>query len=254
MRRDERFTVEGHARVDLELTAGSITVRAAEAGSITVSIEAGSANDLEVSQMGDAISVRQGRRSRNARVVVDVPVGTDVSVKGVSVQVSARGALGWLRSKTASGDVDVDDVVRLDLAMSSGDARIGIVRDEATFTTTSGDIVVRSVGGRLTASLTSGDIRVDHASGDVDAGTASGDITVSRCDGSAIGIRTVSGDIRVGLPTGIRVDPDIATMSGRVHLPEPARADPSGGLSAVRRPVALRLRSVSGDIRVTRAD
>lgn len=250
MRRDERFTVDGHARIDFELTAGSITVRAAESGSVLVSIDAGSANDLEVSQMGDAVSIRQGRRSRNARVVVDVPVGTDVSVKGVSVQVSARGALGRFRSKTASGDVDVDDVVRLDLAMSSGDARVGIVRDEATFMTTSGDILVRSVGGRLTASLTSGDIRIDSVSGDVDAGTASGDITVSRCDGSVIGIRTVSGDIRVGLPTGIRVDPEIATMSGRVHLPVASPSDPS----AERRPVALRLRSVTGDIRVTRVD
>lgn len=249
MRRDERFTVQGHAQVDLELTAGNITVRAAESGSVLVSVDASGSADLEISQMGDTIAVRQGRRSRNARIVVDVPVGTDVSVKGVSVQVSARGALGSLRSKTASGDVDVDDVVRLDVAMSSGDARVGTVRDEAAFTTTSGDIVVRSVGGRLAASLTSGDIRVDRVDGDVDAGTASGNVTISRCDGSVVAIRTVSGDIRLGLPSGIRVDPQISTMSGRVHLPDGAPRDPA----AARRSVALRLRSVSGDIRVERA-
>ena len=63
-------------------------------------------------------------------------------------------------------------------------------------------------------------------------------------------MKTVSGDITVGLPSGIRVDADINTLSGRTRLPDPAAGDPA----APRRPVRLRLRSVSGNIRVERAD
>jgi len=250
MRRDERFTVDGHVQVEIELTAGSVTIRTSESGTVQVSADTNGSAELDISQMGDTIAVRQGRRSRSARVVLDVPVGTDVSVKGASVGVSARGALGSLRTKTASGDVDAEDVVRLDLSMSSGDARIGVVRDEASITTASGDAVVRSVGGRLQATLASGDLRAESVAGDIEAGTAAGDVVIGRCDGSVVAIRTVSGDIHIGLPGGIRVDPEISTMSGKVRLPDAAPvADPS----VERRPVRLRLRTVSGDIRVDRA-
>ena len=53
-------------------------------------------------------------------------------------------------------------------------------------------------------------------------------------------------DVRIGLPSGIRVEADLSTVSGRASLPDPAAA---GG---DRRPVRLRLKTVSGDIRVER--
>lgn len=253
MRRDERFTVIDHVHIDVELAAGSVLVRTAAAGAVTVSVDAANADDFAIAFLGDTVVVHQGRRSRSARLVIEVPTGSDVSLKGASVDVSARGALGALRSRTASGDIDADDVVRLDVSVASGEARVGLVRTDATFTTTSGDVVVRSVGGRLAAALASGDLRVEHVLGDVDAGTASGDVTLGRCDGAAIAIRTLSGDIRLGLPSGIRVEPEISTLSGRVVLPQAAPAG-SAATGSDRRPVRVRLRSVSGDIRIERAD
>ena len=66
--------------------------------------------------------------------------------------------------------------------------------------------------------------------------------------GASVEIRTVSGDVRLGLPTGIRVEPEITTMSGKVSLPSPAEPTASGE----RRAVKVRLRTVSGDIRIER--
>jgi len=74
-------------------------------------------------------------------------------------------------------------------------------------------------------------------------------VTIRRYTGASVAIRTVSGDVRVGLPSGIRVDPEISTMSGKVSLPPPADATTSGE----RRTVKVRLRTVSGDIRIERA-
>ncbi|MCU1393309.1 MAG: uncharacterized protein JWM34_1737 [Ilumatobacteraceae bacterium] len=249
MRRDERFSVEGHVAIEIDLASGNVTVQAGASGVVSISAEMNGSGDVDVSRMGDMINVRQSRKNRSGRVMIDAPVGTDVTVRGTSVQVSARGALGMLRTRMSSGGLEADDLVRLDTSLSSGHVRVGTVRDEALVSSSSGHIVIRSVGGRLEATSSSGDVRIDRASGDVEAGTASGSVAIDRCDGSTIAVRTVSGNIRVGLPSGIRVEPEISTMSGKVRLPDGSPAAVTGE----RRPVRLRLRSVSGDIRVERA-
>jgi DUF4097 and DUF4098 domain-containing protein YvlB len=128
--------------------------------------------------------------------------------------------------------VEVEDVVRLELSTASGDARIGLVRTNVSGT------------------LASGDVRIQRVGGDIELGTASGDINIGRCDGSSLTIRSMSGDMCIGLPSGIRVEPEISTLSGRVVLPAPAATSAAGERRAVR----LRLKSVSGDIRIERAD
>ena len=75
-------------------------------------------------------------------------------------------------------------------------------------------------------------------------------MSIRRCLGNDIAIKTISGDVTVGLPSGIRVHPDIATLSGRTTLPAPGAVAPVDAGS--RREVRLRLRTVSGDIRVER--
>jgi hypothetical protein len=57
--------------------------------------------------------------------------------------------------------------------------------------------------------------------------------------------------VTIGLPAGIRVEPDISTLSGRTRLPEQSSAAPT---DAPRRSVRLKLRTVSGDIEISRVD
>jgi DUF4097 and DUF4098 domain-containing protein YvlB len=254
VRRDESFEVDQHVVIHIDLPAGNILVRAGASGVVGVAIDASAPESMEVAQIGDDITIRAGRRSRSARIAVDAPVGSDVTIKGASVDVVARGALGALRLRTASGDVRADDLVRADVTLASGDARLDMVRHDAAITTTSGDITVGSVGGRLAGSLASGDLRADTVVGDVEVETASGDVTIQRCDGSSVAVRSVSGDVRLGLPAGIRVEPEISTLSGKVTLPDPGGRDPAGNdAGVVRRSVRVRLRTVSGDIRIHRA-
>jgi len=249
VRRDQSFTVGQHVVIDVELPSGSVHIIAGQGGTVSLSVDGSTPDALDISQVGDSIAIRAKRRGRSARLAIDVPVGTDVNVKGASVDIVARGALGALRIRSASGDVRGDDVVRADVTLASGDTRFEVVRDGADFRATSGDITLGRVGGRLSASLASGDIRVEDLGGDCDVETASGDVNVRRYTGGSLAVRTVSGDVRVGLPSGIRVEPEISTLSGKVSLPSPAGA--SAGEE--RRPVKLRLRTVSGDIRIERA-
>ena len=165
-------------------------------------------------------------RGRSCRVVAVVPRGTDVNVETASAEVRLSGNLGTVRVRTASGDVDVDRSLRLDVTTASGEVTCNAVEGDATITTISGDCSVTTVGGRLDASLTSGDLRVERCAGDLAVGSTSGSARIGHCDGSEISVRSIS---------------------GRASLPEPAPATTTD-----RRPVRLRLKTVSGGIRVER--
>ncbi len=254
MNRNEQWAVGEHVSIDLRVPVGLIEIYVGDVGTVHLSVDAADADEFEIHKTGDRISVRHPSRwrmrGRNSRVTVHVPAGSDVEVDSASGEVRMAGRLGAVRVRTASGDVEIGDVGKLDATTASGSVSCREVSGDADVTTVSGDCTLQRVGGRLEATLTSGDLRVDACGGDISVGSTSGDVRLGRCDGSDIAVRSISGDVRLGLPTGVRVDADVSTLSGRATLPDPA--PPTGQVD--RRPVRLQLKSVSGDIRIERAN
>ena len=276
MRQDQSFAVGQHVVLDIELHGGSVLLTAGESGTVSVAVDGSTPDTLDITQVGDNIAIRATRRSRSARLAVDVPVGTDVSVKGASVDVVARGALGALRVRSASGDVRADDVVRADVTLASGDTRLEVVRDGADFRATSGDINLGRVGGRLAASLASGDILVAELAGDgggVATGVAAavrrarrrGPVTVRRrlaqrldaLDANVAGYGAQPHLDRSALAArgrvGGRRQADLAAHGRDLRVDADARRQPDATTSGERRTVKVRLRTVSGDIGIERA-
>ncbi len=249
MKSNQEFQVGERLSIDIEARAGSIDVRNGATGRVIVSLDSPSADDWQLVQLGDSLLIRpSGRRARSVRMLVEVPVGTDVEVKSVSADLTLAGVLGATRVHTVSGDVRIDSVSRLDVNSVSGDVRAASVAGDASLVTVSGDVDVREVGGRLTANTSSGDIRVSKVGDDVTVGTTSGDV---RCDcvrGASVGVKCISGDVTIGLPAGIRVEPDISTLSGRTTVPTPSGLPPAPSPRVVR----VRLRTVSGNINIER--
>jgi len=256
MRRDERFVVGERAHLDVSVAAGQLEVIATATSEIHVAVDGSNADELDISQIGDTVSIRESprwlSRNRSIRLLVEVPTRTPLTINCSSMDVVIRGAVGEMRCRTASGDVHIDEAERVEVSTASGDVRARAINGDAEFNTASGDVTLTAVKGRLTAQLASGDIIADVVGGGLAVGTSSGDVRIGRCDGSDLNVKTVSGDIVLGLPTGIRVEPDIATLSGKVSLPT-AAAKPSDA-GAERRSVRLRLRAVSGDVRIVRVD
>jgi DUF4097 and DUF4098 domain-containing protein YvlB len=251
MRRDERFSVGELARVDVDVAVGTVQLVSGDAGSIRVTLEASAPDNFEIAHIGDTVTVRSpsGWLSRGGKVqvVIEAPSGTDAVVATSSGDVTSRADLGAVRVRTSSGDVQIDRGRRVEVHSASGDLRVGEGVD-VQVSTASGDIHVGSVSGRLGASCASGDIEVIRVAGGVDVATTSGDVRLQRCDADDITVKTVSGDVTIGLPGGIRVEPEISTLSGNTRLPK----GPAAAADAPRRVVRLRVRTVSGDIRIER--
>ena len=252
MRREERFAVGELSRVDVDISTGSVQVHSGPAGAVEVVVDAGGADQFEITQLGDTVTVRAPSgwfaRGGKANVSLVVPHRTDMAVNVASAEVNLRGDLGAVRVRSASSDITVEGASRVEAHSASGDVRIQTA-GEAQVSSASGDIRIGSVSGALSASSASGDVIAELVGGRAEVGTTSGDIRLRRCDGDDIGVKTVSGDVTIGLPSGIRVVPDISTLSGSTTLPK----GPVSSSELPRRTVRLRARAVSGDIRIERA-
>jgi len=261
MRRDEEFAVGESSRFEINVASGSVRIANGDPGVARLSIDASDADAVEISQVGDVVSVRQQTRwtlrGRPVHVALWIPLGSDVTVDSASAEIHLRGTFNAVRLRSASGDLDVDRVARLEAGTASGAVRLVECTGSAVINSASGDVVLGRVGGELGGTHASGDVQVEEVGGSIDVGTVSGDVTIRRCFGDDIAIKTVSGDVRIGLPAGVRVHPEITTLSGRTTLPSPA-GSPAGSSTGSpvdagsRREVRLRLRTVSGNIRIDR--
>ncbi len=252
MIREEQWSAGEHSTVEVNVPVGVVDVHVGDAGIIQVALDSPSAAEFEISKVGDRVVVRHPSRwsirGRSCRVSVTVPGGTDVFVDVASADVRLSGRLGNVRIRTASGGIETDGAARLEINTASGDVTGGSVEGDVTISTVSGDCSLRSVAGRVDATLSSGELRIERCAGDVSVRSTSGSTRIGHCAGSEISVRSISGDVRIGLPSGIRVEADIATVSGKASLPEPAAAT-----TGERRPVRVKLKTVSGDIRIVRS-
>jgi DUF4097 and DUF4098 domain-containing protein YvlB len=201
-------------------------------------------------------------------VRIHVPEGSDVRVVSASADVELNGSLGRtnvktasgaftaddvtdLRAKTASGDVEVDTVGgAMRVQSAAGDLRCVRVDGRATVTTVSGDVEVGSAGDQMDVRVTSGDIRLGDVAGDITAAVVSGNVQVLSVSEGSTQIRSVSGKIEVGIARGATLGVDAESISGSVHSDIPLEDGPGPGGADPR--VSLTLRTVSGDLLITR--
>lgn len=244
------FTVEGPIQVEVSAASGSITVERGSHGSVEVEVDTRNPDAWRVAQTGSTISVTNERgfgRGGRARIRIAVPDGTSLSVRTASANVRATAPLDRATLSTASGDIDLVDAVNANLKSASGDIAVDRIAADLTARAASGNVRVGHIGGRASLTSVSGDLQIDRVDGDAVVSTASGDVRVKTFSGSDFESATVSGDLELGLPPGRTVRLSARTLSGSVRLPDRRQASGSNGPE-----VSLRLRSVSGDIRIER--
>ncbi|MGH9058257.1 MAG: DUF4097 family beta strand repeat-containing protein [Acidimicrobiales bacterium] len=242
---------------------------------------------MEAHQLGEVFEVtihvprRSGLRARHSEVgvAVRIPHGLDLGVETASADVEAGGRYARVEVKTASGDVAVDRVEgEARLRTASGDIRLAEAAGQLRGQSASGDQWYDRIGGQAEVESASGDIRagragqrleVRAASGDVRVGTALSDLSVRTASGDQridcategeVGLQSVAGDIAVAIARGTTLAVDAQSMTGDTSSEIPLSDTPggeggpgSGSGDGEDRFLALRARTVSGDISIRRA-
>jgi DUF4097 and DUF4098 domain-containing protein YvlB len=268
--RSERYDTSEPIRLSLEVPAGRVRVETGDEPETTVDVEP--ANDDDASREAAAqtriefgrgelsVVVREQRsfgvvRGRRGAVLVRVttPSGATAVIKTRSADVEARGRYARAQISSTSGDIEIGEVEgEADFNTVSGDLRAGPIGGNAQVNAVSGDAVLERVGGRLRANAVSGGVTVREASGAVKVESVSGDVQLDSVAAGDVELNSISGDLHVGIKRGSRVGVDATAVSGDLDSDiELGSAEDTAGDDGPL--VELRARTISGDLRISRA-
>lgn len=259
-------------RVQLYVEAGSGTLNltAHETDVTHIEILGEDAEEVEVRQEGDQVSVvaphrRSGFFARDQKldITISLPTRSSVVTRTGSMDLTASGAFGDTRLKSGSGDLQIDGSVEsaavetgsgdlslrdcegpLKVKSGSGDILLGTVGGESSISTGSGDVRIEASHGETTVKTGSGDLRVTEADSDVSLSTGSGDLMVDTARRGRLTLKSASGDAQIGIPAGTPVWTDISTVSGDISSNLESTGAPEEGADHIE----LRVKTVSGDV------
>jgi putative adhesin len=264
------FEVQGPVELDVRLASGDIAVDASVEGRVEVELIA---HDEESQRLVDGARIELTHAGQRPTVVVDVPQkrGFNLSLFGrsgiecrvrcphesglaartKSADILARGTLGGLNVTTASGDIEVDRVTGgVNVKSASSDFSAREVGDGVNIQTASGDIDIDVARGPVNITSVSGDISLGEAYGNVNANSVSGDQDHRAVMQGLVSANSVSGDITIAVRRGSKAFLECTTVSGDTTSElELSSEAPSGDGPLVE----VRAKTVSGDIRITRA-
>jgi hypothetical protein len=205
--------------------------------------------DLPQKRGGFSFGLIFGRQGISCRV--RCPERSSLDVRTKSADVAARGTLGGVSVASASGDIQLEDVDGgLNVKTASADVTAREVTGGVNVQTASGDVVVNVARGPVNVATASGDVEIGEAYDSLSANTVSGDHHHGAVMQGTVGAHSVSGDIEIGVRRGSKVWLDCNTVSGDTSSELEVRADVPDGDGPL---VEIRAKTVSGDIRITRA-
>jgi DUF4097 and DUF4098 domain-containing protein YvlB len=263
------FDIDGAAQIEVRLASGEIVVDPTLEGHIEVELMA---HDDESQRLVDDARVELN----NGHLLIDVPnkrggfsfslgfarqgitcrvrcpESSTLAVRSKSADVVARGTLGGLTVSTASGDIEASRVDGgVNIKSASGDTRVHEVTGGANVQTASGDVELEIVRGPVNVNSASGDVTIGEAYDNVSTNTVSGDQQHGAVLRGKVAAHSVSGDVTIAVRRGSKVYLDCNTVSGDTSSELELTTDAPAGDGPL---VEIRAKTVSGDIRITRAD
>ena len=264
------FEVQGPVELDVRLANGDIEVDPTADGRVEVELIA---HDEESQRLVDDARIELSPHGNRPTIVVEVPQkrgfslnlfgrsgiecrircphDSGLAIRTKSADVSARGTLGGLNVATASGDIDIDRVSGgVNVKSASSDFSAREIGGGVSIQTASGDIDITVARGPINVTSVSGDISIGEAYDNVNANSVSGDQDHGAVMQGVVAAHSVSGDVTIAVRRGSKAFLDCTTVSGDTTSELERTSDAPAGDGPL---VEIRAKTVSGDIRITRA-
>jgi DUF4097 and DUF4098 domain-containing protein YvlB len=253
-------------QIRIDLSGGSVRVRASDRTDTVVSVRPGSerktadvqaAEQTRVEYADGRLLITSPRRARllfmggmpSVDVEVLAPEGSGLEATLTAGDVDCEGRLGDVRIDDRYGDIRIDRAAGLHARTSAGDITVAQVDREADAGTSYGEIRIRDAAGALRLDSACGDITVERARGSVGATTKYGQVSVHQAAGGSLDLATSYGTVEAGVREGTPAWLDLESSSGKVRNLLTPSAAPDGSED----PLRIRARTSYGDIVVRRA-
>jgi DUF4097 and DUF4098 domain-containing protein YvlB len=260
------FDTPTPVQIRIELSGGSVRVRASERSDTVVTVRPGNerkaadvqaADQIRVEYADGRLAITSPRRPRllfmgsmpTVEIELLVPEGSALEAALTAGDVDCEGRLGDVRIDNRYGDIRIDRVAALHARTSAGDIAVAQVDGDADVGTSYGEIRIRDAAGALRLDSACGDITVERAHSSVGAATKYGQVSVHDAAGGSLDLATSYGKVEAGVREGIPAWLDLESSAGKVrNLLTPSDA-PEGS----DEPLRIRARTSYGDIVVRRA-
>ena len=236
---DTIVDARGATRLSLDNLRGEVVVRTWDRDAIQIQADHPRSRFIEIDHHGSTIDIDVGvERGLGLSGSVDfrltLPVGMDISIEGMAIDVDIQGTEGEVNVNTIHGDISLlggTGAIAIEsvngeiiIEGAQGDIEVVGVAGGITLRDCSGDIVAEAVGGSLTLQ----GIR----SGDVEAGTVGGSLRFEGeiQDGGIYTFGTHGGQIWLYLPTEMNARVEAMTLAGDIEVDYPgAPSEPTRG-------------------------
>ncbi|MBE1878239.1 DUF4097 family beta strand repeat-containing protein [Myceligenerans pegani] len=245
------FPAPGPVPIRVDVPFGNLRVVAGERDDVVVTVlptdpaKSGSvraAEEVRVQRDGEAVEITYPGSWKQwvlpfaagtADVTVELPEGSDV--RGKVGSFFAEGSLGTVELTASAGDARVEEVDRIDLKVSAGNAVVGRTVDAADLRVSAGSVRIDEFTGEGSVRATNGTVTVGDVIGSLDVTGAHAEIAVSRVRGTltaksahsgirvnnvvsgSVTLSTSYGSIEVGVPEGTAAFLDVASEHGAVR-------------------------------------
>jgi hypothetical protein len=234
---DTIVDARGAQRLSLESFRGEVVVRTWDRDEVQVKADHPSSRYIDIDLHGSTIDIQaEAERGIGLAGSVDfeltVPVGMDLEIEGMAMEVDIQGTEGELDIGTIHGNIHVTG--------GRGSISLNTVNGEIVLEGAQGDIEVTGVAGGVTIRDSEGDIVVDVVGGsitlqnirsqDIEAGTVGGSLRFEGeiQDDGIYTFGTHGGAIWLYLPTDMNASVEAITLAGNIEVDFPgAPSEPS---------------------------
>jgi DUF4097 and DUF4098 domain-containing protein YvlB len=220
---DTTIAVPVGASLSVNNFGGAIVVHGWTQNRVKVHAEHGSRGRIEVSLVGNTVTLRASSRHGAPSVVdfdITVPQDMALTLSGTYAEIEVDGVRGPINAETVDGSIDVRG--------GSGIITLHSIQGSVALADATGRIEVNSVNESVELTNVSGQIKAETTNGDmtltgiksasVEASTINGEVayegTVS--DGGTYSFNSHNGDITVSIPEGVNVTLSVATANGDI--------------------------------------
>ncbi|WP_331743297.1 DUF4097 family beta strand repeat-containing protein (plasmid) [Streptomyces sp. NBC_01136] len=279
----ETYTTPEPISASIEIEVGNAKIVTGKRADTTVVVrpadgtkdaDVKAAEQTKVDYSGGRLTVRGPKTKKRSlfgspgaiEVVVELPVGSQVSGGAAVGAFLCEGELGECRIKVATGDIQIEHAGTAHLGTSHGDIlvdrvsgnaelsgsgrlRVGEITGTATIANSNGEITLHEVVGELRAKTANGAIAIGRAHAGLNARTANGSIRIDEVARGQVVLETGAGNIDIGIRKSTTAWLDVQSKFGRVRQ----LLDETEGPATSEETIEVRARSGVGDITVRRA-
>lgn len=234
---NEVRTVSPNEQISLEVMRGKVEIRGTNSNQFRVSGKLdekaeGFTLDSQggftgfIVQMPRQLREQHQEKAQGSELIIELPLGSSVSFKGVNVDVKATNISGGTSLSTVNGSINASALSNsVELTSVNGDIQSQTLSGHVKLKTVNGKITDQGASGRLNVESVNGKLQLNSQPQDLMLTVVNGEVSLALDGTQQIEISTVNGNVELELKNQSAPRIKGSSVSGKFELKFPTALD-----------------------------